>query len=154
MMNRKAQFYIFTAIILIAFSFGLFRSVNQVPEPDATFAQLHSNFMQEAPYAANMANITGFSKAFLSYARQMDSKFELIAIVSRQNNITVFNGFTGTIHINNVTLFANDTAVLQKINTTTALTDNGAYPFDTSQNRIFALFRTKGQNEQKIRVYG
>jgi len=97
---KKAQLYLFAAIILIVLAFTLATSQIARPEDSGVFQQLVTNFKTQAPIALNQAVYGGtnvsqafvtFTQDYAEYARTRDPAFGFIAMYSRDDEIMIIN---------------------------------------------------------------
>ena len=83
--QRKAQFYIFTAILLSSMMLAIITSSSRATRPETAFRELEDNFMAESTVVINSAiyNRTNVSLQYLDFSnRFFDSlsvyKFSLV----------------------------------------------------------------------------
>lgn len=105
--GRKAQFYIFTAILLCGFALGILIPISAISAPSKAFKDINSNYVYEAHRAINSAlfendNITErleyFSDDFLGYASKKDKGFGLVYMLA-DDDIYVGNHLAENINI-------------------------------------------------------
>jgi hypothetical protein len=118
--NKKAQFYIFTAIIFSAYAFMIFASSREVfDSPNPVFDEVVENFVLESPKVLNSAlydqvNISGryqdFVSEFIDYSKS--KKLDLgIFYVIKGDNIFLSNNIDS-----NITIIDNPSYVIQQNN--------------------------------------
>jgi len=165
--NKKAQFYLFTAIVLIGISFTLIPSAAKIEEPKKSFSQLYKNFIKESPYVINSAvkthsnltyNYTLFVNNFLAFARTRDPQFGLLYALAYGDDLRIGNRLPFDITINtSSTSFGVNKSASTTINRTAWLkvnfTGNSYILNITSSERYLskAIFRT--EREDEIRIY-
>lgn len=95
--SKKAQFYILTAIILIATSTLLVQPKISTPKASKLFSNIYDNFNFESDVAINTALRNGvslspevrrFTDSFISYAKIKKMKLEIFSVL--RNRETVF----------------------------------------------------------------
>lgn len=98
--SKKAQFFIFTALILIGFSTLMLQSNNVVPSPSKTFGVVYDNFVFESNKAVNNAVFEGkdvgeeygrFLTRFIGYAKMKKLQLEIFAVVAQGDRIYYMN---------------------------------------------------------------
>jgi len=151
-MNKKAQFYIITAVILLALTYGFFRPKLTYAR-DNSFEGLYKNYIEEAPIAANSGNLDDFSRRFSSYAGTKVPGFGLAYLYVQNSNITVLNLVKKTIFINDVPLGFNQSAVMDRKNRTTLTLESGQYVFETSEYpKVLSFFYAESEGSKKVYV--
>ncbi|MEK6974069.1 MAG: hypothetical protein AABW41_02430 [Nanoarchaeota archaeon] len=99
-MDKRGQFYIILAIVFSLLFLTIVMPVNIVQEAILIqdFNEVSNNYVQEAPKAANYGIfndkdtrviLTGYTKDFLTFARQRNPSIELIYIYNNGTNVTV-----------------------------------------------------------------
>jgi len=103
MRNKKGQFYLFTAIILVGVAIVLLRPVSVVPEASDTFKKVHKNFVIESRKLINTALLEeadvaveydSFVNAFLLFAKTRRLDFEVFYVLVLEDEIIVKNRLT------------------------------------------------------------
>lgn len=152
--NKRGQFYIFTAVLLIAFALGSTLVTRTVTREDTQFNQIYSNYLTEAPYAANDGHLLDFTKAFLGYARTVDVNFGLAYIFSDGGSISIYDGLRKPININNqLSLNDGDVGQINMTNQVVIITDLGNYYFNiTNATSLKELFMTQHDGNNRIHV--
>lgn len=98
--DKKAQFFIFTAILLIAYSTLMLQSNKVIPEPSENFRDVYDNFVYESDKAVNNAvfeqediqeEYDRFLDNFKNYAEMKKLRMEIFALVAEGENIYYFN---------------------------------------------------------------
>ncbi len=148
-MNKKAQFYILAAVLLIAVTFGLFTTRNPVSAPDRTLQEIADNYMKEAPFAANTGNLHDFTLKFYDFAVQKEPAFEMLYIFSSSGNISAFSLIKSTIFINQYSLSFNNTASLSD---TQFIVSIGAeqYNLNITENGLRAIFISRKKDSTNV----
>jgi len=100
MKGKKGQFFIFTALILIAFSTLMLSSNDVTPTPSKNFKDVYDNYVFESNKAVNNALFEGadvreeydrFMRQFINYASQKKLTLEIFAIVADQDTYHLVN---------------------------------------------------------------
>jgi hypothetical protein len=111
MKNKKAQFYIFTAILLIAYSMLLLQSYNVVPEASKNFKQVYDNFVFESSAALNNAlfeqedineEYERFLQSFISYSKMKKLSIEVFSILETGDRVYFSNKMSNSVRIINI----------------------------------------------------
>ena len=162
---KKAQFYIFTAIILCAFAMILLAKGASIRVPEESFTKLDQNFRAEEAKVINSGIRNGilatqweeFAGKFINYSKTRNPNFGLVYLLNTENELRVGNFINSEINVSialqNVTLNPSTTKVINQSSIITVSFDNNKYDFNISINIIQSklLFWTKqGRN---IRVY-
>lgn len=109
-MNKKAQFYILAAVILLTIAFIVFAVSNKTifKKTDNTFDELHANYVREASSVVNSAifeknklelqnpdfsKVESFTNDFITYARTRMPAFSLMYMLTYKNSTIVANKF-------------------------------------------------------------
>jgi len=110
-MKRSGQFYIFTAIVLIAYSTLLLQASTVVPESSKTFRNAYDNFRFESSQVINNAlfeqqdihtEYERFLDAFISYSRMKKLNIEVFSILETGNRVYFSNKMSNQVHIINL----------------------------------------------------
>jgi hypothetical protein len=111
MRNKKSQFYLFTAIVLIAYSTLLLQSASVVPESSKTFRMAFNNFVFESDAALNNAlfeqadmdqEYDRFLDSFISYSKMKKLNIEIFSVLEHQDRVYLFNKMDNPVHIINL----------------------------------------------------
>ena len=111
MKNKKAQFYIFTAIVLIAYSTLLLQADSVIPESSKTFHNVYDNYVFESSQVLNNAlfeqtNINEeyerFLTNFISYSKMKKLSIEVFSILETDNYVYFSNHMSNPVHIINI----------------------------------------------------
>ncbi len=151
-MNKKSQFYILTAVILLAITFGLFTVQKTVPRPSGTFDLLVSNYMKEAPLAANSGDLEGFTRDFYDFALTREGGFEMMYAFASQGNVSVLSLIKSRIFINQFSLSFNDTITLTGPEELTVSIGSEQYIINTSSQGLKAIFLLQKENSRQVRI--
>ncbi len=98
--SKKAQFFIFTAIILIAYSTLLLQSESATPDPSRTFRMVFENFVFERTSAMNNALFEGkdvnteyekFLDSFISYSKMKKVDLEIFSVLETGERVYFSN---------------------------------------------------------------
>ena len=149
-MNKKAQFYIITAIILLALTFGFFKPKIKY-ETDRTFMALCDNYIREASFAANTGNLGDFTQKFVEFGNTREPDFGIAYLYVQSQNITAANLLKKTIYINENKVMHNETVVIDRENKTVITTDSSQYTFNTSEYpKISAFVFSESENNKRV----
>jgi len=151
-MNRKAQFYILAAVVLLSITFGIFTPKKSVSRPAKVFNLLAENYVKEAPFAANYGSIEDFTLKFYSYALTVDSDFEMLSLLVSSDNVSALSLIRSTIFINQHGLSFNESAVLEKEDSVTVSIGGSQYIIDTSREGVRAVFISEKAGSRRVRV--
>lgn len=168
MRNKKAQFYIFTAILLIGYVMTMAPGAAKPKKPVPTFKNLYQNYMAEAPKVINNAlffdsnvsdSFMNFSDNFLAYAKTRDPNFRFVYALLYKDSIYVKNYLEETINATanttTVGLSSNDYRDVAKAGTIKLNVSNLIYTlYFTEPTQLKAFFRIKKGKEVNIYVSG
>jgi hypothetical protein len=164
-MNKKAQFYILTALILILIAFGLVQSTKTVQQAKSTFTETTENLARESAIAINQAIYSQedtdtaylkFFRNFMTYSRTKDTQFKALYALKQGKTIIIQNeiGETVTIKEKGAELenSANTTITAQP--TITITYKNSQYPlkFNGNDIELRILATTENANEKRIKT--
>lgn len=153
-MSRKGQFYIITAVLLIALAFGTVFSAKKIIKSERAFEELRKNYVKESAFAANQDEFEDFTRKFMDYARTKDKNFKLIAVHTTSEEIQVYNAYGKTININNeLSLQDNEAGAVSKTSEVGILTDDDIYYFDATEGTIKAIFMSEGKTAKRVYVH-
>ncbi|MFH1668950.1 MAG: hypothetical protein ABIA62_03405 [Candidatus Woesearchaeota archaeon] len=109
--NRKAQFYIFTAVLLIAYSTLLLQSFDVTPQPSKNFKRVYDNFIFESGAAVNNAlfeqvdvvdEYDRFLDSFVSYSKMKKLNIEIFSILELDDRVYLSNKMRNAVTILNI----------------------------------------------------
>ena len=109
--GRKAQFYIFTAVVLIAYSTLLLQSKTVTPESSDAFRKAYDNFVFESGATLNNAlfeqvNVNDeydrFLDSFISYSKMKKLNIELVSILETGDYVYINNKMDNPVHLINI----------------------------------------------------
>ena len=164
-MNKKAQFYILTALILIVIAFALVQGQAQAYAPASHFSELCDNIATESRTTVNQAIYSNedisdsyrrFYTSFMIYAKTKDSGFGAAYALKDHDQITVFNQIGKDIVIKdnmanvpdkgNTTLKARQTLTIQY--------DGKDYPMQFSDRdvQVKILAATQTATEKRVKT--
>lgn len=98
--NKKSQFFIFAAIIIISLTLMLFSDTFIPKAKRDNFKEMSDNYASEAPYAINSAitqnkdpvvSLDDFTKKFIEYAKYQNVDFKVLYIIKAKDFLTVSN---------------------------------------------------------------
>ena len=106
--NKKGQFYIFTALILIAYTATLLSSQTVIESPRKTVSELNENFVVESAQVVNTALFEGknaskelnaFTDQFIAYAKTKGVDLQIFFIIGEGNTLFVSNKLKKTVSL-------------------------------------------------------
>ena len=110
--NKKAQFYILTAIVLVGYATLLLQSVDVVPPPSPAFRQVYENFEFESSAVINNAlfqqggadteidtEYERFLDNFISYSKMKKLSVGVFAILEHGDYVYFFNKMDNSVRI-------------------------------------------------------
>ncbi len=109
--NKKAQFYIFTALVLIGYSTLLLQSFNVVPEGSRNFRTVYENFVFESSQALNNAlfeekdvndEYGRFLDSFISYSKMKKLNIEVFSMLEHGDYVYFSNLMDNDVKILNI----------------------------------------------------
>ncbi len=109
--SKKAQFYIFTAVVLIAYSTLLLQSDSVIPESSKNFRNVYDNYIFESSQVLNNAlfeqqdtdqEYERFLDQFISYSQMKKLSIEVFSILETEDYVYFSNHMTNPVHIINV----------------------------------------------------
>jgi len=166
LMNKKGQFYIFIAILLVTYAFNIARPATLAVEKPDSFKELYSNFITESSVVVNNALYEGqnvsqafgeFADNFAVYAVTKSPRFRFVYILKDQDKLVVANRLGVSINatFTDGSFNMNDGAVLT-VNAQDVTIGVGeiTYEFEASPNSysVQSLFRQKTSTETRIFV--
>jgi len=151
-MNKKAQFYIIAAVVLIAITFGLFAEKKTISKPDRTFRELVDNYVAEAPFAANSGMLEDFTLKFYDFALSKDSNFEMMYLYISDDNVSAFSLVKSTIFINQYNLTFNRSLVFQKTNEAVVSIGTEQYAINTTSDGLKTIFISQKENSRNVKI--
>ena len=125
--NKKAQFYIFTAILLCISAFGLLSTSPLSKEKNTDFELLASNYLYEAKNTINQAlyresspylAVDLFTNNFIGYAKTKNIDLKIAYILKNENKTTVVNYLKDDLNItsHNKTIKTSESATFNLTN--------------------------------------
>jgi hypothetical protein len=109
--NKKGQFYIFMALILIGYAALLLNPFSVVPDPSYEFKKTYNNFAFESGAALNNAlfgreNVNTeyerFLNNFISYAKMKKLSIEIVSVLETGERVYVSNKMNSSVQIINL----------------------------------------------------
>lgn len=153
-LQKKGQFYLIIAVLLISFTFGAVFSTKSSAKTEDYFKETWKNYIKEAPFAANSGEFEDFTQKFVEFARTRDRNFKLISVYSTVSGIQVYNAYGKTININNVLSIPDSSAgALNRTGKVGIITDEDVYYLDTPAGSIKAVFMTESKTAKRVYVY-
>jgi hypothetical protein len=109
--NKKAQFYIFTALVLIAYSTLLLQSAKVATDPTHNFKRAYDNFVFESDTVLNNALFSqvdvnqeyeAFLDSFVSYSKMKKLNIEVFSMLETGDYVYFSNKMENPVHIINI----------------------------------------------------
>ena len=109
--SRKGQFYLFTAVVLIAYALLTLQSTAEVSTPSKNFKNVYDNFVFESAAAVNNAlyeqedvstEYERFIDSFISYSKMKKLDVEVVALLETGDIVYFFNNMQSSVHIINI----------------------------------------------------
>ncbi len=163
--NKKAQFYLFTAIILCGFALIVLAGGQKKTFPEKSFSQLDKNYIVEESKVINSGiytnNLTDqyddFAAVFLTYSKTKNPDFGFVYLLSTDNSLVIKNNIAKTINISTpIANFSLADSASRTINKTTFVQisfDNNKYDFNLSKEGVDSKLLFFMQSKDNIRVY-
>lgn len=160
-MNKKSQFYIFTAIILSTYLFALASAVIQKKEETSKFEIIKDNFAQESSFAVNSAvynqddisqQFKQFTINFIDYAKTKGNDLEVLYLLV-QDDIEINNYLNSEVKISNKSLNRGETEIFDKTDQITVEAYNNQYVFAISDEPLQLKALLRAEEEGTIQVY-
>jgi hypothetical protein len=150
-MSKKAQFYILTAVILLAITFGLFTAKKTIQKPDRTFDQLADNYVKEAPIAANSGRFEDFALRFYDFAVLREQNFEMVTIYISDENVSVLSLVKSSIFINEYNLSFKQDVVFPRTDVIVSI-GNEQYDINASSIGVKTIFLLQKSDSKNVRI--
>ena len=164
--NKKGQFYIFIAILLITYAFNIARPVPFAQEKPDVFRELYKNFITESSVVVNNAlyenkNVSGkfleFSNGYADYARTRSSQFRFAYVLKEKDMLVVGNklGISINLSLTNASYNVTDssTKTIRSQDITLAVAGvNYDFAIGPEPYQVKSLFKQKTATETRIFV--
>src|SRR3989338_9540313 len=163
--QRKAQFYIFTAILLSSMMLAIITSSSRATRPETAFRELEDNFMAESTVVINSAiynrtNVSlqylDFANRFLDYSKSRDSTFSLVYVLAYDNTIDINNRLDEDIFVKvdkqNFRLNANERTAVSRVKRVVLTYSNNDYEFELKGYGAEARALFVSKKEQSIKI--
>jgi len=153
--SKKAQFYIITAVVLIAAVFLYSSSRTETPKYQSVFHEISENYFNEAPYVLNAAMITdanknekmeNFTKNFINYAKTKTISMGIVYVFSDSENITVGNFMKEAVTCNSFELLENQTQIFNMTENMSVSIDGNQYDFNITENSFKSIAKEYGED--------
>lgn len=98
--TKKAQFYIFTSIILCILLFSIYASSARMFSPDKRYDELSSNYINEASNVINHAiyadldifdEFDSYTHDFMAYSRTKNTDFKVLYLLKKDGELRIVN---------------------------------------------------------------
>jgi len=166
MNNKKGQFYIFIAIVLIAYAFNIARPLPLAKERPDVFKELYENFITESPVVLNNAlyqginissGFTSFADSYADYAITRQPNFRFVYLLKDEGALVVGNklGLSLNVSVANTSYLMSDDSTLTINPEDLTLSVAGiSYDFviGPESYQVKSLFRQKTSTETRIFV--
>ncbi|MBW2999989.1 hypothetical protein KY339_04915 [Candidatus Woesearchaeota archaeon] len=167
-MHKKAQFYIFTVIILSALVMVLSLRGMETTPPEEVFDSLNENFIQEMHVVVNdainndkdlLTTINHHIDWFKDYAKTKNIDYEVFYALKIGNEMYLFNNMNEGLNIEasniDLSLEENQKTETESTNWLKVTLDNNEYLFNMTESTSQAgLFRTIDKDNILIKTYG
>ena len=173
LLNKKGQFYILIALLLISYAFQLTRQEVPVRKPKDTFQLLHEGYINEGAIVINNAvyesanvpaRLANFTSTYLTFARSADPGFRLAYLFRYKDMIVVGNRLgaelNATVGSSSYLLALNEDRIVQPVqpgNVKASLRVAGinyGFSFSADEIQLKAIFRTSEKLATKVFVQG
>lgn len=165
--NKKGQFYVLIALLLISYAFSLTRHDVPARKPRDTFQLLHEDYVNEGASTINNAvyedaNVTAklaqFTTNYLAFARSAEPNFRLVYLLKYKDKLTVANRLDTRLNVtigNTDYLIATDgQQTADAANSTVKLAGiNYDFGFTQEDIQLKALFRISDKLSTRIFVF-
>ncbi|MFH1182629.1 MAG: hypothetical protein V1702_06750 [Candidatus Woesearchaeota archaeon] len=165
-MNKKAQYYIFAAVVLLGYAFLIIRPAVQAGAETSAFKSLYENFISESPVIINNAlysssnlseDYKAFADEFISFAKTRSPNFRLVYLLAENDNLVVGNrldiGINLTASSIPYTLASNSELTIPKPASASVIIGKRAYEFSFDERDIQAKFLFRNADRKEVRVY-
>ncbi|MCP3681916.1 MAG: hypothetical protein GY861_04425 [bacterium] len=165
--NKKAQFYIFAAILLIGYSFTIVQPPSEIKMPLTAFGALRENFIQESNVVINNAiyeesNLSqvywDFADEFIGFAKTSSPKFRMFYMLQHDGKIDFGNYLEEDVNVtygsNSFVVQAGDLVSKERMKDLTLRVGDINYDFEIENSAVElkALFKQTKNNEVRIYV--
>jgi hypothetical protein len=168
--NKKAQFYIFTALILMAYTATLLKPTTLVTKPSKVFSETNDNFRIESKEVINNAlleqkNISkeydSFTRQFIDYSKMRGIKLEVFLVLVSGEQVYLTNHMKNSVSLlgRSEIIGPEGSLILQKNMTSiaiSALNDESSpniYDFNITTENIQASSLLRFQEGQNSKVF-
>ena len=165
-MNKHAQFYIFTAILLSAYAFTIYANSKVIAnEPSETFKELKDNYIIEGQKVLNNAIYTNkdiesrfenFTSEFIDYSKTKNINLGVFYILIDNDNAFLMNHLdsSATITTTNTHILAvNQNSTIPTTNIITLNYNNINYTFDISSEQYQIKSLMVAKKAQDIAIF-
>ena len=172
-MNKKAQFYILAAVILLTIAFtviALSTRVNSFKKRDTSFEELNDNYIREVSEVINnivyeknqnsleeisLTKLNQFTKEFLDYAHTKQPSYSLAYVFSYYGDMYVMNEFDEEIVFSldgeDYNILSGESINLNSSDNYVIYAFDNKYEFEKNQDvDIDVLFKSTQGNEVRI----
>ncbi len=164
-LNKKGQFYMLIAILLILHLMLVVMPSSAIISPTSSFRQLYENFMAESPQVINSGiyedNLTerfrNFTAAYTDYARTKSPDFNMAYALLENEKVLVSNSMGYPINITtpseSFNLSSGTDIVINRTSNLTFYIKGNPYNFAfTKDTELKAVFMKSDKNEVIIHV--
>ncbi len=163
--QKKAQFYIFTAILLSSMMLAIVTTSSKITRPESAFRELEDNFMDESAVVVNSAIYNGtnvslryldFVNKFLDYSRGKESTFSLAYVLAYDNTVEINNRLSEDVFVRadgqSFRLGANERTAVSRTKNIVLTYNKNDYELDLNSYSadVHALFVSR--KEQAVRI--
>lgn len=106
--TKKAQFYIFTSIILSILLFSIYASSAKMFSPSKNYDELSSNYINEATNVINHAiyadqnvfdSFDRYTQDFIKYSKTKNTEFKVLYILKNDEDLRIVNYLNQEVNI-------------------------------------------------------
>lgn len=150
--NKKAQFYIFVAILLCVSAYGLISTSTQPKSKVTDFDVLSKNYISEANNVFNQAlyqekdvaqELDYYTKNFIAYAKTKNTDFKVLYMAKTGNATNIVNYLKKEANITTINQTLNSNSQIKANSTSHILiivdNDEYNYTFSEDENEFKAL---------------
>ncbi len=145
--NKKAQFYLFVAVVLCIISYGLFSSSSSLKKVDSNEGIISSNYLFEAKTVVNNAlykktdpsvELNEFTSTFINYAKTKNINLQIAYLLKVNNSTKVVNYLKDELNVTtyNRTLKKYETLTISQVNIITLKYEGMDYTYTFTNDTV------------------
>jgi hypothetical protein len=164
--SKKAQHYIFAAVVLLGYAFLIIRPAVQTSADTSAFKSLYENFLSESPVIINNAlyssanlseTYSDFADEFISFSKTRDPNFRLVYLLAEEDTLVVGNRLDIEINLTAAstpyTIASNSDLTIPKPASASVVIGKRSYGFSFDERDIQAKFLFRKADRKEVRVY-